>query len=271
MKKKPVILTILFIIFLVILVILLGFIYNQNIKNKNITDNFINSNLNFYESNKNPTFIIDKITYFSSCDADISTNSNSSFTISDLFQYTDIAIFISPYDDSELTEENTLKSVEITDIKYSLSPTIGTPNLYYKNINDFATSKYNEENKIDTSILFDTTSEDSIDYDTPILYNNCANPITLCYVNSGIVDNFTLENSVSNIAYNGSLLRSCDITVNSISCKLSFVINITNNRDEKFVCPVILTMPLSTEKSTIYDGSLTLKDSTKYQFLKCIN
>ena len=29
-------------------------------------------------------------------------------------------------------------------------------------------------------------TENDIDYSKPILYNNCANPITLCYVNSNI-------------------------------------------------------------------------------------
>ena len=29
-----------------------------------------------------------------------------------------------------------------------------------------------------------------IDYNTPTLYNNCANPITLAYVNSNIKENY---------------------------------------------------------------------------------
>ena len=46
------------------------------------------------------------------------------------------------------------------------------------------------------------------------------------------------------------------------------VINITNNLDEKFTCPITLTIPLSTESSTIYDGCLKFKDSTNYNFIK---
>lgn len=267
MKRINIILTIITIILFIVLIILAN-LTCQNIAIYNASQSFLNSMLEFTEDNEDSVFSINSITYFSSCNADISTNSNSVFTISDLYQYTDIAIFITPTQEEELTQENTLKTVVISDIEYTLEPSIGTVNLYYKNINDFATPEYLEENLIENSITFDTTSEDEIDYSTPTLYNNCANPITLSYVNSNIKDSYTLSNDVSNISYNGSLLKTCGITLNSISCKLSFVITITNNLNETFTCPLTLTIPLSTESSTIYDGSLTLKDSTSYNFIK---
>lgn len=264
--KKNIILTMI-VIFLSIILIILAIIVCKNIKTYNTSKSLVDSTLEFNKNNEEKIFSIDKITYFSSCNADISTNSNSSFTISNLYQYTDIAIFINQKQE-EITHKNTLKSVQLSDITYTLSPNTGTPSLYYKNVNDFATSKYNKENIIDKTITFDTTSENEIDYSTPTLYNNCANPITLCYVNENIVDEYTLSNKISNIAHNGSLLKTCGITLNSISCKISFAITIINNLDETYSCPVTLTIPLSTEKSTIYDGSLTLKDSTKYDFIK---
>ena len=267
MKRTNIILTIITVLMLIILIILIGLTY-QNIQEYSSSKPFLNSNLEFTQNNEETVFSIDKITYFSSCNADISTNSNSAFTISDLYQYTDIAIFINNNHQDELTMENTLKSVVLSDFNYTLKPTVGTANLYYKNLNDFATTKFSEDNVIKDSITFKTTSDDKIDYSTPILYNNCANPITLCYVNSNLKDDYTLSDDVSNISYNGSLLKTCGITLNSISCKLSFVITITNNSDEVFTCPLTLTIPLSTESSTIYDGSLTLKDTTSYQFIK---
>ena len=138
----------------------------------------------------------------------------------------------------------------------------------YKNINNFAKSSFDINNLINDTITFETTSEDEIDYSKPILYNNCANPITLCYVNSKIKDNYTLSAEIENLEHNGSLLKTCGITLNSISCQVSLVINITNNLDETFTCPLTLNIPLSTESSTIYDGNLTLKDSTNYNFIK---
>ena len=90
----------------------------------------------------------------------------------------------------------------------------------------------------------------------------------MCYVNSNIKDNCTLHESISNISYDGSLLKNCNITLNSIACKMSFLITITNNLNEKYTCPIILNMPLSTENKTIYDGSLTLKSECDYNFIK---
>ena len=262
-KIKLILIIILLIIFLVLLNILVFRLVNIN---TNCMDDY----LNYYENNKE-IFSIHQITYFSNCNADISTNSNSSFTIKDLFQYTDIAIFIDNHSDGNeenLNAENTLKKVTLSDIHFSLTPDIGKPNLYYKNVNDFAKPTFDANSLINNEITFETTSENEIDYSKPILYNNCANPITLCYVNSDIKKSYTLQDNISGLSHNGALLKSCGITLNSISCKLSLAINITNNLDETYTCPLTLTIPLSTENSTLYDGTLTLKDTTNYTFIK---
>ena len=217
--------------------------------------------------NLDSPFSINKIVYFSSANADSNINSNSTFTIQNLYQYTDIAIFLNNNSDGEFNARNTLKNVRITDISYSLSPSIGTPNIFYKNINDFAKSSFDENNKIENELNFEVSSDDEIDFSRPILFNNTANPITLCYVNSGLKNDFTLPESVSNLSYDGSLLKNCNITLNSIACKISFVITILNNLEETFRCPVVLNVPLSTESSTLYDGSLVLNQETDYKFL----
>lgn len=213
-------------------------------------------------------FSINKIVYFSTANADISINQNSSFTINNLSQMTDIAVFLTNNANGSYTNKNTLKKVSLTDIKFTMSPSSGTPNLYYKNINDFAKYEFSKDNLIENTIDFSVSSEDEIDYSKPILYNNTANPITLSYVNSNILSNYTLSDSISNISYNGNLLKTCGITLNSISCKIAFNINIENNLDELYSCPIIITIPLSTEKSTIYDGNLTLYDNVNYRFIK---
>ena len=213
-------------------------------------------------------FSINKIVYFSTANAESSINQNSSFTINNLYQITDIAIFINNNANGIYTNENTLKKVTLSDIKFNLSPSSGEPNLYYKNLNDFAKNVYDNNQKITESIVFDTTSENEIDYSSPVLYNNTANPITLCYVNSNIITNYTLADTISNLSYNGNLLKQCNITLNSIACKVSFDIIIENNSDETYTCPICLNIPLSTENSTLYDGSLTLTDKVNYKFIK---
>ena len=266
MKKNNIVLTIAVLLSSIILIVLSGITY-KTVKAYSNCEKCLDSILKFQEKNDETIFSIDNITYFSSSDADIKTNSNSSFTISDLYQYTDIALFINP-NSKTLTAKNTLKSVKLSSIQFALKPNVGTSNLYYKNINDFATSKYSEENLINNSITFETTSENEINFGKPILYNNCANPITLTYINSKIQDEYTLNNEVSNLSHNGSLLKSCGITLNSISCKISLDVTIINNLDETYWCPITLNIPLSTENSTIYDGSLTLKDTVNYTFMR---
>lgn len=264
--KKNIVLTILFLIFTFILIFLAPISY-KTVKAYQDSNAFVDSILEIKQKNEETIFSIDKITYFSSCNAKGDTNSNSSFTISDLYQYTDIAIFLNPVS-NELNSKNTLKSVNINDIEYTLAPSIGKQNLYYKNLSDFATPKFSEENLIDKSLNFETTSENTIDYSKPILYNNCANPITLCYVNSNLKDSYTFSNDISNLTYNGSLLKMCGITLSSLNCKISFNINITNNLDETYYCPLTLNMPLSSEVNTIYDGSITVKDNVDYKFIR---
>lgn len=219
-------------------------------------------------SNLYSTFSVNKIVYFSTVNAESSVNQNSSFTINNLYQITDIAIFINNNSNGNYTNKNTLKKVYLSDIRYKLTPSIGTPNLYYKNLNDFAKNSFDINNKIEQSIEFDTTSENEIDYTSPVLYNNAANPITLSYVNSNIVNNFTLADDVSNLSYDGSLLKKCNITLNSIACKIAFNMIIENNSDEKYICPMTLNIPLSTDNSTIYDGKLVLTDNVDYKFIK---
>ena len=43
---------------------------------------------------------------------------------------------------------------------------------------------------------------------------------------------------------------------------------LTNNLNETYYCPITINIPLSTESNTIYDGNLTLKDSTNYKFIR---
>lgn len=263
LKKKNVFYIILILSF--ILLVILSFISIRELNRKQISSKAMQNAYNFESDSP---FSINKIVYFSSANCNSKINPNSSFTISDLYQYTDIAIFINNNADGNFNASNTLKNVKLSDITFTLPPSIGNPNLYFKNINNFASNNFDENNKIENNLEFTISSEDEIDYSTPTLFNNCANPITLCYVNSNLKSDYTLTDDISNISYDGSLLKNCNITLNSIACKLSFLITITNNLDEIYTCPVILNIPLSTENSTVYNGNLTLNDSTDYNFIK---
>lgn len=262
-KKAKFILTIITII-LICIVIFLAFLVLQKYVLKK---NFENDILSFADKNQSTIFTVDSITLFSSADAGYKTNTANNFTIQNLYQYTDIALFIKNTSDED-TLENTLKKVRIENIQFSNKPKLGEPSLYFKSIQDFAKSDIIEENKITDSFEFTVSSNDEADLSTPTLYNNLANPLTFCYVNSNIKSDYTITDVSSPITYDGSLLQKCNINLGDIACALSFDIYITNNLNEEFKTTVSIDIPLSSEDKTIFNGNLTKKQNTNYTFYR---
>lgn len=261
-KKKLILFTITIFLFLVIffLIYLLG---NRYI----LKTNFEKSILTFASRNQDTIFRINKILFFSSCDAKNKNVSNTNFTIENLYQYTDIALFLTN-NVSENNEENTLKNLWIENIKYCKLPSAGEPNLYFKSINNFSKSNLSDENIINDKLNFNITSNDNENLDTPILYNNLANPITLSYVNQNIKTDYTITDTSSPITYDGSLLKRCNVITDTISCNLSFDIHIINNLNQSFKCTVYINIPLENEKQNILDGNLKLKQDVNYTFYR---
>lgn len=104
--------------------------------------------------------------------------------------------------------------------------------------------------------------------DTPTLYNNLANPITLSYVNQNVKTDYTITSTKDPITYDGSLLKKCSIPLSSLNCNISFDIFITNNLDQEFKCSVFLDIPLESEGLSIYNGSLKLTETTNFTFYR---
>lgn len=263
MRKAKIILTIITIILFFIVLFLAFLVFQKYVLKKNFEDDV----LDFADKNQSTIFSVESITLFSSADATYKTNTSDSFTIQNLYQYTDIAVYISNSSDED-TLENTLKEVYIENIQFTNTPNLGEPNLYFKSINDFASSTITEENLIEDSFDFIVSSSDEADLSSPILYNNLANPLTFSYVNSNIVSDYTFTDVSSAITYDGSLLERCGISLEDISCTLSFDIYITNNLDEKFKTTVSINIPLSTDDASIYDGNITVEQDTNFTFYR---
>lgn len=263
MDKKKIILTIIAVLLFIIVIFLGYLLFNKYILKKNFEKNI----LSFANKNENAVFEIDKITLFSTCDAKNKTASSSNFTIENLYQYTDIALFISSPSE-EQTLENTFKKVWIDNIKYTNSPSVGEPKLYYKNINNFAKSDIIEDNIINGKLEFNITSENEANLDRPTLYNNLANPIVLSYVNSNIKTDYTITDTTSPITYDGSLLKRCNVLLNSLNCSISFDIYVINNLSEEFKCTVYIDIPLESENQSVYNGNITLKQDTNFIFYR---
>ena len=261
-NTKSLILIISLIISIICFIILSYFVFTSFI-NKLSFEKFT---LDIYNKNSKSIFSIDKIIFFSSCNSDSSVNTNSTININNLTQYTDIAIFINNSSD-EYDLSNTLKSVSIKNFSFNTTPQLGTYNIYYKSLTDFAKYSVLENNLIDDELNFEIISSDKADYSKPVLFNNCANPITLSYVNSNIQNDYTITNDGS-ISYDGSLLKKCNILLNNINCSFSFTIFVENNLGEKFKCPIYIDIPLENDSSSIYDGSLTYTYNSNFVFYR---
>lgn len=262
MAKKTIIKLIIFLGLTLILIILLDLIYSSYSNKIKFQNSILSHTAN------NSIFSIDKIVFFSSCNSSSTVNANSTITIKDLYQYSDIAIFINNSSDNEnYNLENTLKEVYIENISFTTPPYLGKPSLYTQTLNNFATGTFLQENKITDLVSFDISSDDVIDYSSSALHNNCATPITLCYVNSNIINDYTISNT-ENITYDGNLLNLCNIPAKNLECSISFDIYIVNNINQKFKCPVYFKIPLSGETSSIYDGNYIFEKNTKFIFYK---
>ncbi len=260
--KKNIYLTIIAILFLLIFIYLSYIIFNKYELKTSIEKEV----LNFSEKNDNIVFNIEKLTFFSSSNSDQNTSSRNHFTIQNLYQYTDIAFFINSTTE-EKTARNTLKSVYIDNIVFDSPSLIGTQNLFFKSVHSFTKNEIIEENLIADKLEFQITSNDSDPLSSPILYNNLANPITLSYINQNLKTDYTFTDTSIPITYDGSLLKRCNITLNSLQTNFSFDVHITNNLDEEFITTVYVDIPLKSSDDDIYSGKVNLEENVHFDFL----
>lgn len=264
MEQKKKILTIVVFALFVIVFILAYLLFQRYV----IKSNFEREILPFANKNDKTIFEVNKIVLFSNCDAKNKTGSSTNFTIQNLYQYTDMAIFINNSSSEEKTLKNTFKKVSIDNISYPTSPELGQPKLYFKGLNQFAKSEMIAENEIHDKLDFTITSENEANLNTPTLYNNLANPITLSYINQNIKSDYTITDTSIPITYDGSLLQRCNVPLNTIACKLSFDIYITNNLEEEFKTTVFIDIPLETPEKSILNGNLTITQNTNFAFYR---
>ena len=235
-----------------------------------INDSFSDSIDEIARLNSKTVFSIDRIYLYSSADA---TSNETTKLVWDLniFQFTDIALYINNRADEGVTYENTIKELTIDNVKFNNIQS-GTPSLYYKNVNDFAKLTNSEENKIGDSLEFNVINSGEADYSTPVIYSNCQNPITLEYVNTGMKENTVISDISTPLTYDGSLLRKSGILISQMECTLSFRITIINNYNQKYVATVYIDIPLedSLNNTSIYDGKIirNLENTNLVKFVR---
>lgn len=117
MDKKKLILTIITVILFIVVISLGYLLFNKYVLKKNFEENI----MLFADKNQNTIFKIDKIVLFSNANSQNNNALSSNFTIDNLYQYTDIALFIDGCN-PEKNLENTFKYVRIENIKWNKLP-----------------------------------------------------------------------------------------------------------------------------------------------------
>ena len=244
-----IIITIALLILCVVTSIYIIGIYSVNEKFANYVDEL--SRLN-----TKTVFSIDRIYLYSSADATSNETTKPVWDLN-LFQFTDIALFINNRSENGVTYENTIKQLTIDNVNFNGVKT-GKQSLYYKNVNDFAKLTNLEENKINDSLEFDIINSGSADYSKPTIYSNCQNPITLEYINTEMEENTIITDISTPLTYDGSLLKKGGILLSQIGGTISFTITIINNYNYKYVATVYIDIPLedSSTGASIYDGKI---------------
>lgn len=272
--KKPLII-IIDIILLIVSIIAYKYIYEVEVGKQIYSEEAVK----FVEENKEPVFKIGKIILYSSANA--IDNSNGLLKNFDISQFTDIEIYIDNTAKSkEITAENTINQMYIDNIKISGAQNSGDKVINYKN--PLECGKYVDiDNFREDGILFKIVNSNkknqTADYNEPIFYTDCSNPISLGYINKNVLTNCELTANSGSISFDGSILRSANIDIENLKTTISFTIHLKNNYNEEFVCNVKIDNDLESEEEGndgIYTGyimKIIENKEDEYNFLKTSN
>lgn len=240
----------------IVLIILCIMLITSTIRVYIVNKEFANNMSEIAKLNSKTVFSIDRIYLYSSADAK-SKETNKPIWDLDIYQYTDIALFINNRDSEGISYENTIKDLTIDNVKFN-GLEAGNPKLYYKNVNDFAKLDIANENEIKDSMQFNVINSGDADYTKPTIYSNCQNPITLEYVNFNMKEETKISDISTPLTYDGSLLKKAGISLSTIKCTLSFRVTIINNYNQKYVATVYIDIPIedSFSNTNIYDGKI---------------
>lgn len=258
---------------LIICIILIAFQIFQyrNIAVSRIANNILAEEAeDFYMSNSKTIFSIDKIYLYSSANA-IKNETQRPVWNLNIYQYTDIAIYINNNSEKELNQENSIKTLYIDNVKINKAKK-GDSLIYFKQVPDFGKSIYStvekvedaEESKISDKLEFSILNDGDIDYSKKQIYADCSTPISLEYVNN-IVQNKIISDIENEVKYDGSILKRSGIVLSDIKNSISFRINLTNNYNQKFIANVYIEIPLedSVTGDNIYNGKFEKKIEEK--------
>ncbi len=245
---------------LIVLLLLCSFAYSYIFYVTYAKNEFVKQSLKIAEQNQLSVFRISKIILYSSGNA-IDNSDDHSLQNLDICQYTDIAIHIDNTSSiSDLTAQNTVKELWIDNISCTTSnPDVGSQVLNYKNLNNFGMFQNldsDEDGRIDFNVVNTNDENESADYNKPTFYTDCSNAISLGYVNSGIVKNYSIHDDVNSVVFNGKILEQSGVNLADIDFNLKFDVHIKNYDDDCFVYHANMNVNLNTDSQEILGGYL---------------
>lgn len=253
MKKNAILIILIIIILFLDFYLFFNYIYIRY-KNKNMLET---TDIKLFNELSSSPFKIDKIILYSSAYA---KNKNTNFQninwLLDIYQYTDIAIYID--------SKESIKSLSIT------NPVLknNSHKLYYLDGYQFGTGNFSEDFEINDTLNFSIlnfdNSDNSIKYNTPIFFADSSNPITLKFTNT-LFKNFSIPNS-EKLIFNGTLLSKTPIKLESLMSNLSICINITTHNNNNYEKLLNINIPIKDETSTIFDGHIYVEEDLNIPF-----
>lgn len=259
--KLSILTIILFLVFIVLFIIVFDRIVIRN--------NFELDVLTISNNNSTTIFSLDKIFLFSSANATHNDETQNFWNLN-IYQYTDIAIYINNNSDCFVSNKNAVKSLYIDNIHFS-ETSKGIKNIYYKDINTFGNSILNDSylinNKLDFEVI-DVNSE--LNYTKPQIYNTLTNPITLEFINKSFKESTIIQNNNQSLIFDGSLISKSDTSLSDLQETISFTIHIINYLNEEFLCTVQIPIPLEDSDQNITNGYIkkTIDNLSNYKFYK---
>lgn len=228
------------------------FIFQRIAKEKN----FEKESIEIYEKNKEPIFRVSKVIKYSSAEA-MDNSENQNLQDVNIHQYSDVAIYIDNLSE-KITKKNTIKELYLDNFKIDVDYDKGEHLLYYKNPSAISKFRMNDSNRIqDTlnyNIIYTNKENEESDYDTPVFYTDCSNPIVISFVNKNIVENYKVTKENGLVTFDGRMLNNVDINLEKLSPKISFKIHLKNNLDEVYSCDVSANLKLENNEGSVKSG-----------------
>ena len=220
---------------------------------------------------ENATFCVPKIIFYHG--ANIANDSeSSSLTNLNIGQFSDFSIYIDNNKvDSTLTDANTIKELYIDNISVNVKINNGNATFNYKNPLYFG--KYTElapisaGERINFKIISTNKQNEGADYNEPVFFTDCSNPITLGFTNQDIVTKYSISDSSNKVYYNAKVLKEAGVLLDDINPTIHFTIHIVNNLNHHLSCDIRILKPLDEDfLDTGYSYMVNNFPNNKYQF-----